>query len=88
MLTLQKVVNVSNEVKTALQEKLNLQADTVIQDLEEKFGKNEVIACINYVYNKTVIGKQQPIKSTKYLVSTFEMVLIVNVVVIVLFVKN
>ena len=52
-----KQVNVSNEVKTALQEKLNLQADTVIQDLEEKFGKNEVIACINYVYNKTVSDK-------------------------------
>lgn len=67
-----KQVNVSNEVKTVLQEKLNLQADAVIQELEEKFGKNEVIACINYVYNKTVIGKQQPIKSTKYLVSTFE----------------
>ena len=67
-----KQVNVSNEVKTVLQEKLNLQADAAIQDLEEKFGKNEVIACINYVYNKTVIGKKQPIKSTKYLVSTFE----------------
>lgn len=67
-----KVVNVSNEVKTVLQEKLNLQADAVIQDLEEKFGKNEVIACINYVYNKIVIGKKQPIKSTKYLMSTFE----------------
>lgn len=67
-----KQVNVSNEVKTVLQEKLNLQADAVIQDLEEKFGKNEVIACINYVYNKTVISKKQPIKSTKYLMSTFE----------------
>ena len=46
--------------------------DKFIEVANDSRYKNEVIACINYVYNKTVIGKQQPIKSTKYLMSTFE----------------
>lgn len=65
-------VNVSDEVRTALKEKLNLNADKVVEQLEKKKGTYEVVACINHVYEKTVVGKKQSITSTNYLVSTFK----------------
>ena len=64
-------VNVSDEVRIALKEKLNLNADKVIEELEKEKGTYEVVACINHVY-EYVVEKKQSISSTKYLVSTFK----------------
>lgn len=67
----QKIINVSDEVKTILKDKLNLTADETIEKLEQDKGSNEVIACINHVY-ANVVNKGQIIGSTNYLVTVFE----------------
>ena len=64
-------VNVSDEVRIALKEKLNLNADKVIEELEKEKGTYEVVACINHVY-EYIVEKKQSISSTNYLVSTFK----------------
>lgn len=68
----QKIINVSDEVKTVLKDKLNLTADETIEKLEQDKGSNEVIACINHVYANVVVNKGQTIGSTNYLVTVFE----------------
>ena len=64
-------VNVSDEVKVALQDKLGLQADKVVEDLEKSKGSIAVINCINHVYQTQVLKKNQTIGSTNYLLTTF-----------------
>lgn len=68
----QKIINVSDEVKTVLKDKLNLTADETIEKLEQDKGSNEVIACINHVYANIVVKKGEAIGSTNYLVTVFE----------------
>lgn len=68
----QKIINVSDEVKTILKDKLNLTADETIEKLEQDKGSNEVIACINHVYANIVAKKGEAIGSTNYLVTVFE----------------
>ncbi len=68
----EKTVNVSNEVKAELKDKLNLTADETVEKLEQNKGTNEVIACINHIYANVVVNKGQIIKSTNYLVTVFE----------------
>lgn len=63
-------LNISNEVKKVLEEKLNLVADEVVEELEMEYGALKLLECIQhaaYVANKNKIS----IRSTGYLKEIF-----------------
>lgn len=63
-------LNISNEIKEALEGKLNLVADEVVEELEMQHGTLELLECIQhaaYVANKNKIS----IRSTGYLKEIF-----------------
>lgn len=65
-----KEVNVSDEVKTALKCKLGLEADEIIENLENKYGSDEVVKAIDKAYYTSTKTKNL-IGSTRYLLKMF-----------------